>query len=82
MSDTDAASSESVDAGDSSKPHGGEGSCAKTASDEVDAAKEEDTRPQPVTRPEFLAMTTAKATVQPGEMLVAPELLPTEFPDK
>ena len=81
-------SSESVDARYSSKPHGGEGSSAKAAAAASDSdkvavtAEEEDNRPQPVTRAEFLAMTTAKATVQPGEMLVAPELLPSEFPDK
>ena len=56
-----------------------------TDADSSESVDEGDSRPQPVTLvtlAEFLAMTTAKATVQPGEMLVAPELLPTEFPDK
>ena len=39
-------------------------------------------RPKGVTRPEFLLLTTEKAMLQPGERLKAPELLPTEFPDK
>ena len=35
-----------------------------------------------VTRADFLLRTTGKASILPGEKLKAPELLPTEFPDK